>query len=124
MRSLSHLCLLIILFCCGLNVNAAIAGRHEARAASSSTRAFLKILSCDGQLKHNGRPPSRETIITTSQQSIIVSGRTDTRDGADTAREHFLAGINIFSCKVQAVRLLPYLHAIIRSLIFPQHIFW
>jgi hypothetical protein len=124
MRSLSYLCLLIMLFCCGLNVNAAITGRHEARTASSPSRSFLRILSGDRQLKHNGRLPSRETIITTSQQSIIASGRTDTREGADTAREHFLAGINAFSCKVQAARLLPYLHAIIRSLIFPQHIFW
>jgi hypothetical protein len=69
-------------------------------------------------------PPSPETIISTPQRSIIASVKTDTRDGADAARAHFLAGINLFSCKVQAARLLPDLQAIIRQLIFPQHIFW
>jgi hypothetical protein len=124
MRSLSYLCLLIFLFCCGLSVNAAITGRHKARTAPLVARPLLKILSCDGQVRHIGRPSAPETIITTTQQPGIASFKTDLPDGADTAREHYLAGINMFSSKVQATRLLPYLHAIIRSLIFPQHFFW
>ncbi|PWV46965.1 hypothetical protein [Chitinophaga sp. S165] len=124
MRSLSHLCFLIFLFCCGLSVNAAITGCHRARTAPFVTRPFLKILSCDGQVRHHGRPSPVETIITTYQQPGVSSFKTDLPDGADTGREHFLAGINTFSSKVQATRLLPYLHAIIRSLIYPQHIFW
>lgn len=124
MRSLSYLCLLIMLFCCGLSVDAAITGCHKARAVAPANRPFLKILSCDRELRRHGMPPSPETIITTPQRSVIASVKTDTRDGADTARTNFLAGNNLLSCKVQAVRLLSDLHAIIRSLIYPQHIFW
>ncbi|SHN22961.1 hypothetical protein [Chitinophaga sp. CF418] len=124
MRSLSYLCLLIMLFCCGLTVNAAITGCHKASAVSPSTRPFLKILSCDRELRRHGMPSSPETIITTPQRSVIGSVKSDTRDGADTVSAHFLAGTSLFSCKVQAVRLLSDLHAIIRSLIYPQHIFW
>jgi len=124
MRSLSYLCLLIMLFCCGRSVNAAKTGCNKASTASSATRPFLQLLSCDRELRRYGMPPSPETIISTPQRSIVASVKTDSRDGAAAARAHFLAGINLFSCKVQAVRLLPDLQAIIRSLIFPQHIFW
>ncbi|WP_089835678.1 hypothetical protein [Chitinophaga filiformis] len=124
MRSLFNLCLLIMLFCCGRNVNAAVTGCNKASTASSANRPFLQLLSCDRELRRHGWPPSPETIISTPQRLTIASVKTDSRDGADAARAHFLAGINLFSCKVQAVRLLPDLQAIIRSLIFPQHIFW
>lgn len=99
-----------------------MAGHHK--TASFSPRPFQKLLSCDRQPKYDRGTPSPEIFIITSRPPVIASVKTDDRDRGDTDREQFLAGINLFSCKVQATRLLPDLQAIIRSLIFPQHIFW
>jgi len=124
MRSLSNLCLFIILFFGGLSVNAAIAECHKATTSDTATPRTLKILSFDHQLKHNGSTPIPEIVITASHQSFITAAKTDTRDGAGTAREHFLARITTLTCKVQSVRLLSDLQAIVRLLIFPKHFFW
>lgn len=124
MRNLSYLCLFIILFCGGLTVNAAIAECNKATTSETAIPQQLKSLSFDHQLKHNGNTPIPDTIITASHQSVVASVKTDTRDGAGTARGQFLARITTFTCKVQTARLLSDLQAIIRLLIFPKHFFW
>ncbi|SFO71827.1 hypothetical protein SAMN05428949_6320 [Chitinophaga sp. YR627] len=91
---------------------------------AASVQPYLKVLSCDHQFNHNGESRLPDTVCTTSHQSFIVSLKTDTREGTGSGRTLFLTRITLFTCKVQAARLLPDLHTIIRSLIFPQHIFW
>jgi hypothetical protein len=124
MRTFSYLCLLIVLFCGGLSVNAAIKECRNVTTVETPVPQLLKLLSCDQQLKHNGCTPLPEIIVSASQQSLIISFKSDTRDGAGTAREYFSGRVNIFFYKVQATRLLPDLHAIINLLIFPKHFFW
>lgn len=128
MRNLFYLCLSIILFCCGLSVNAAMTecckdGIEEA-SAHPYLKPYLKVLSCDHHLQHNRNSQLPDVVCTATRHSFIVSVKTDTREGTGTGKELFLSRLMIFTCKVQAARLLPDVHAIIRSLIYPKHIFW
>ncbi|MBW8687817.1 hypothetical protein [Chitinophaga rhizophila] len=124
MRTLIYLSLSTILFCCGLSVNAAMTGCPKDGIIEAAVQPYLKVLSCDQQLKHNRNFPFPDAVCTASHQSFIVSVKTETREGTGSDREQFLSRTTVFTCKVQASRLLPDLHAIIRSLIYPKHIFW
>jgi hypothetical protein len=124
MRNLFYLCLSTILFCCGLSVNAAMTACRKDGLAETSAQPYLKVLSCGQQLQHNGDSQLPDKVCTASHHSFIASAKSDTREGTGSGRGLLLSRITIFICKVQASRLLPDVHAIIRSLIFPKHIFW
>lgn len=124
MRNLFYLCLSIILFCCGLSVNAAMTECRKDGIREAAAQPYLKVLSCDHHLQHNRDAQLPDAVCTATQHSFIVSVKTDTREGTGSGKELFLSRMMIFTCKVQAARLLPDVHAIIRSLIFPKHIFW
>jgi hypothetical protein len=106
MRYLVYLCFLSLLFCCRLSV----------RANVSHTPTPT--------LRHKAHLHIPQSTVAPFHQSVTTPYKTDNRDGAGTFREHFPIHIATAFCKIYASRLLPDVHAIIRSLIFPQHIFW
>lgn len=46
------------------------------------------------------------------------------RDGAGILREQLLYNISFPGSKIATARLLPDIHAFVKLLIFPQHLFW
>lgn len=123
MRHIFCLCLLL-LFHYGLKAGAVITGNVKTKTphlhAQAAVRKFIQFPG----LWQNRKPEAPEKLIIIPGNHVISPLKTDDYDGTGAFREYFPDSITSFTCKVQAARLLPDLHAIIRSLIFPQHIFW
>ncbi|MVT12197.1 hypothetical protein [Chitinophaga tropicalis] len=112
MRHVFHLCLLLLLLLCG-------GAKAGAKVNDSVRKTFVSW-----QKWQERKQDLPERTIETPHNQVVTPIKSESRDGAGTFREYFLPRIPFFLCKVQASRLLPDVHAIIRSLLFPQHIFW
>lgn len=144
MRYAAFMYFFLLLFCCGRTVSANTAAMcrqnmeeqvhttpdvhfpvHLASQVKESAGQLLQVQSRVPQLwDHWHNCPQDEMVSGMAGNRVIILLNTGSRDGADTYRAHFLSGIDTTGTTKMAARLLQDLHAIVRSLIFPQHYFW
>jgi hypothetical protein len=98
----------ILIFCCGLHANA---------EKISSTQTF----STSSQVRWHGYHAATEMTIEVISNQAVTSL---TPAGNVHFKDHFLPPVIVAGSKILVRRLMPDLHAIVKSIIFPQHFFW
>ena len=110
MRCVSFVYFLLLIFCCGLKANAEKTGRTQQFSTFSTTS--------------HGHHAAPEMIIEIIHNQAVSPLRTDAPEGDVHFKVHFLPPLTAVSSKILVRRLLPDVHAIVRLIIFPKHIFW
>jgi len=110
MRCVSLICLLLLIFCCGPKASAEKI-RHIQHGSEFSATS-------------HGHHTAHEISIEIIYNQAASPLRTDAPEGAAHFKDHFLPPVVAVSSQTLVRRLLPDVHAIVKLIIFPKHIFW
>ncbi|SFD84995.1 hypothetical protein SAMN05518672_103503 [Chitinophaga sp. CF118] len=110
MRCAFHVNFFLLIFCCGLHANA------EKIRCTQQFKQFSAI-------SHGHHDAPAITIEIINNQTVVPS-QTDAPNGNCYFKTYFFTPVVPVSNKILIRRLLPDVHAIVKLLIFPQHIFW
>lgn len=105
------------------------AGAHagKERYGSGSKRkpvtTVLKVISHPNPGWHNGTGYLPETIVECNN-AVYTPLKCESRPGTGHFSAYFLPRLPLVVALLSTGRLLEDLHAIVRTLIFPKHIFW
>lgn len=110
MRYIAFVYFLLLIFCCAPTANA---------GQISSTQSVREY-----SITSHGHHAAPETTIEIINNQVISPFRMDTPEGAAHFKTHFFPPVVAVSCNTLIRRLLPDVHAIVKLIIFPKHIFW
>jgi hypothetical protein len=110
MRYISFVCFLLLIFFCGAKANAVKIGCTQQGSTFSTTS--------------HGQHTAPELMIEIIYNQAASSFRTDAPEADIHFKTHFFPPVIAVSTKTLVRRLLPDVHAIVKLIIFPKHIFW
>jgi hypothetical protein len=110
MRYVSFVYLLLLIFCCGPSANA------EKISCAQKGKTFSTT--------PHGQHTAPEVIIEILYNQAVSSFRTDAPEADVHFKAHFFPPVIAVNGKTLVGRLLPDVHAIVKLIIFPKHIFW